>query len=58
MKLSYNSYATLTINGIFMGLYWMKEEYDDQFIYSRFGNAQGIHSRFKYITDELSIFLF
>jgi len=35
------SFATLTVNGVFWGLYWMKEEIDQQFVHSRIGNDKG-----------------
>jgi len=44
------SFTTLTINGIFYGLYWMNEELDEKFVKERFGNDKGdYYSMNKYL---------
>jgi len=54
------SYATLTINGVFWGLFWMREEIDQNFIKSRFGNDKGnfysLSSYLQYYGDDQKIY--
>jgi spore coat protein CotH len=54
------SYATLTINGVFWGLFWMREELDQNFIHSRFGNDKGnfyaMSDYLRYLGDDQAVY--